>query len=96
MSEMGGERTLLSAVVAVLVLVVILLAFAVVSTAFQSRQLHVALNTLMREKTLLDEQYGRLLLEKNARISSAEIELVASQTLKMRAPNVAKTVVIVQ
>lgn len=77
-----------------LLLVNAISAFAVVSTTYQSRQLHAGMNESIKQKVQLDEEYGRLLLEKNTWISPAEIELVASQKLKMRAPAIDQTVVI--
>ena len=77
-----------------LLLVNAISAFAVVSTTYQSRQLRAGMNESIKQKVQLDEEYGRLLLEKNTWISPAEIELVASQKLKMRAPAIDQTVVI--
>ncbi len=71
---------------AVLLVLVVLSAFAVVSTTHSCRQLYAQLQGIEARQWYLQEDYGRLLLELSVWASHHRVADQASERLDMNAP----------
>jgi len=66
----------------------------VVYTAFENRQLNIALNEATQLHERLEVEYGRLLLEESTWSSPAQIEKIASERLDMQVPGQQQIIVV--
>lgn len=80
----------------VVLLLVISSALGVVYSSYKSRQLFNAVQQEYRETMRLDEEWGRLLLEKSTWAAPSRIERLASTRLGMIAPDPAAVIVVKQ
>jgi len=80
----------------VLLLLVLASAIAVVYSSYKSRQLFSELQQKSKVAMALEEQWGRLLLEKSTWASHDRIERLAKDKLHMRAPDPSAIVVVEQ
>lgn len=85
-ASQGRVLALGNAVVAALVLVS---AFAVIHSTHACRELYTSLQGLEAQQWLLQEDYGRLLLEKSTWASHYRVEKVARSELGMVEPDLA-------
>jgi cell division protein FtsL len=69
-------------------------ALSVVYTAFENRQLNIALSEAAQLHSRLEVEYGRLLLEESTWSSPAQIEKFANQQLNMQVPSQQQIVVV--
>ncbi|RNL61637.1 cell division protein FtsL [Zhongshania marina] len=72
--------------VPLLILLVLVSCIAVVQSSHKSRKLFGQLQDLRREAMLLEEDWGRLLLEQSTWASPDRVQDMAVQKLKMQAP----------
>ncbi|MBW2940216.1 cell division protein FtsL [Zhongshania aquimaris] len=72
--------------VPLLILLVIISCIAVVQSSHKSRKLFGQLQDLRRDAMLLEEDWGRLLLEQSTWASPDRVQDMAVQKLKMQAP----------
>jgi len=79
-----------------LLLLVLVSAIAVVYSSYKSRQLFSELQQKSKAAMALEEQWGRLLLEKSTWASHDRIERLAKDQLRMRAPDPRAIVVLKQ
>jgi cell division protein FtsL len=79
-----------------LLLLVVGSALGVVYSSYQSRQLFNAVQQQYRGAMRLDEEWGRLLLEKSTWAAPSRIERLASTRLGMIAPDPATVIVVKQ
>ena len=70
----------------VVLLLVSVSAIGVIYSSYQSRQLFAELQDKKREEMRLQEQWGRLLLERSTWASPARIERIAKSQLNMIEP----------
>lgn len=82
------------AVVALLLLVVLLSAFAVVDARHENRVLFAQLQQLRQQRDALNVEWGQLLLEQSTWSTHARIEQVATQKLDMTLPQHVEIVVL--
>jgi len=81
---------------AVLLVLVLLSAFATIYSTHACRALYTQLQVLESSQWYLQEDYGRLLLEQSTWASHYRVEKVARSDLGMGAPNLARYKVIPQ
>jgi cell division protein FtsL len=81
---------------AVLLLLVLVSAFATIYSTHACRALYTQLQVLESSQWYLQEDYGRLLLEQSTWASHYRVEKVARSDLGMGAPNLARYKVISQ
>ena len=81
---------------AVLLLLVLVSAFATIYSTHACRALYTQLQVLESSQWYLQEDYGRLLLEQSTWASHYRVEKVARSDLGMGAPNLAQYKVIPQ
>jgi cell division protein FtsL len=81
---------------AVLLLLVLVSAFATIYSTHACRALYTQLQVLESSQWYLQEDYGRLLLEQSTWASHYRVENVARSDLGMGAPNLARYKVISQ
>ncbi|MBQ0794350.1 cell division protein FtsL [Zhongshania sp.] len=74
------------AIVPLLILLVLISCVAVIQSSHKSRKLFGQLQDLRREAMLLEEDWGRLLLEQSTWASPDRVQDMAIQKLKMQAP----------
>ena len=79
-------RWSLRLVTAVLLVAVLVSAFAVVLATYQSRVRYARLESMRQQSQALEEQWGRLLLEESAFSSPARVERLAREQLDMAEP----------
>jgi len=91
--QVGRELFTFNAVLLVLVLVS---AFATIYSTHACRALYTQLQVLESSQWYLQEDYGRLLLEQSTWASHYRVEKVARSDLGMGAPNLARYKVIPQ
>ena len=91
--QVGRELLTFNAVLLVLVLVS---AFATIYSTHACRALYTQLQVLESSQWYLQEDYGRLLLEQSTWASHYRVEKVARSDLGMGAPNLARYKVIPQ
>jgi cell division protein FtsL len=75
---------------ALALLLIVISAFAVIYTTHACRELYSSLQGLESEQWLLQEDYGRLILEQSTWSSHYRVEKVARSELGMRAPDLAR------
>ena len=75
-------------------LLIVLSAFAVIYTTHACRELYASLRELESEQWLLQEDYGRLMLEQTTWSSHYRVEKVARSELGMREPDLARMKVV--
>jgi cell division protein FtsL len=83
-------------VIAVLLLLVLVSAFATIHSTHACRALYTQLQVLESSQWYLQEDYGRLLLEQSTWASHYRVEKVARSDLGMGAPNLAQYKVVRQ
>lgn len=83
--RVAGRRQLVG--VAVLVLLILICAFATIHSTHACRALYTQLQELESSQWYLQEDYGRLLLEQSTWASHYRVEKVARGDLGMSAPN---------
>ncbi len=81
---------------AVLLVLVLISAFATIHSTHACRALYTELQVLESAQWYLQEDYGRLLLEQSTWASHYRVEKVARSDLGMGAPNLAQYKVITQ
>jgi cell division protein FtsL len=91
--ELGVSRPLLT-FNAVLLLLVLVSAFATIHSTHACRALYTQLQVLESSQWYLQEDYGRLLLEQSTWASHYRVEKVARGDLGMTAPDLAQYKVI--
>jgi len=91
--ELGVSRPLLT-FNAVLLLLVLVSAFATIRSTHACRALYTQLQVLESSQWYLQEDYGRLLLEQSTWASHYRVEKVARGDLGMAAPDLAQYKVI--
>ena len=95
--DVAGDRNTGLWVASIFVLfLVVVSSLAVVYSTYKSRQLFSDLQQQKRQALLLDEQWGRLLLEQSTWASHERIERLAKTKLKMIVPSSQEMVVISQ
>jgi cell division protein FtsL len=98
-SLMQRERRIgkeLVSITAVLLVLILLSAFATIYSTHACRALYTKLQVLESSQWYLQEDYGRLLLEQSTWASHYRVEKVARSDLGMGAPNLAQFKVIPQ
>ena len=83
-------------ITAVLLVLILLSAFATIYSTHACRALYTKLQVLESSQWYLQEDYGRLLLEQSTWASHYRVEKVARSDLGMGAPNLAQFKVIPQ
>lgn len=86
----------LVSITAVLLVLILLSAFATIYSTHACRALYTKLQVLESSQWYLQEDYGRLLLEQSTWASHYRVEKVARSDLGMGAPNLAQFKVIPQ
>jgi cell division protein FtsL len=76
---------------ALLILLIVLSAFAVIASTHGSRELYGQLQQLEARRWYLEEEYSRLLLEQSTWASHHRIETVAADDLGLTAPDHQRT-----
>lgn len=87
--EAGRERTLLAAD-GVLLLLILLSAFLVVHSTHRCRALYAQLQGLEFARWTLQEDYGRMVIERSTFASHRRIESRARKELNMATPDLAR------
>jgi cell division protein FtsL len=82
------------AVMALLLLAVLLSAFAVIDARHENRVLFAQLQQLRQQRDALNVEWGQLLLEQSTWSTHARIEQMATQKLDMETPEHVEIVVI--
>ena len=73
---------------------ILVTALSLVYVKHRSRTLVTEMEQLTRANELLDEEWGRLLLEQSVSLSHGKVEQIATERLKMEKPNSQQIVVI--
>lgn len=84
------------AVMLLILMLVVATALGVIFSSHQSRQLFGDLLQYSREKSRLEEEWGRLLLEQSTWASHSRIERLAKSELHMIVPNPESIIVVRQ
>jgi cell division protein FtsL len=82
------------AVLLALILAVVVSAVGVVHAKYQSRELFVTLQELIRERDAIEEEWGRLQLELGSWGTHVRVERLARDRLQMRLPRADEVVVL--
>jgi cell division protein FtsL len=90
----AGRRQVIG--IAVLVLMIVVSAFATIHSTHACRALYTQLQELESSQWYLQEDYGRLLLEQSTWASHYRVEKVARGDLGMSAPNLEHFKVVAQ
>ncbi|WP_438970187.1 cell division protein FtsL [Methylophaga sp.] len=88
------EHIRIDSPVLAMIVMVIFSAVAVIYTKHLSRNEFIQLQQLEKKRDLLNEEWGRLLLEQSTWGSPSRVEQQASSRLEMRVPQTDRTVVI--
>jgi cell division protein FtsL len=94
--ERGGDQQVKLLVASFILLVLVVVsALSVVYSTYKSRQLFSEFQQQKRQAMRLEEQWGRLLLERSTWASHERIDRLAKSKLKMIVPN-SQTMVVVK
>ncbi|WP_339339461.1 cell division protein FtsL [uncultured Oceanicoccus sp.] len=90
----NAEQAKLLALSLLVLLLVVASALGVIYSSYKSRQLFSALQQQNRQAVRLEEDWGRLLLERSTWASHARIERLAKSELTMVVPTPEATIVV--